>query len=712
MPIKYTRTDLDYFRIFPKSNFEGSVSIIDLSFELRPSLRVGERFRSLQPECRDADAFLFRCTDQNMIPLLASDGILGSQLSKKVVAALCPTMQGKKLTMGFLPVEGFPTPSYLPSLNELREIEMYSLLDCHGAINFPKDYHFELPSGLHSNGFVDVASCLNDSISLSRIADWIMPYVTEDCALLGDSKLMIPLLLQVRYVALAVFGWKLDYGVLQGYPSEPSELIDTLNALKDRSPHNRRILFVLSVNSSGRLNKKVKMYSPSGSLAVTLVHTRHEASEAADTFSTIPIERWELDKHGECEHCDELELVYIDQETLQPRPNATPDPRKPDISMAEAKRNFWEAVSAADAVRLHVNIEYQEESYQRRRHHGIYIDTARLGIEPSFRRVCLGRLAGIQKPGLVIIPKHQNSAVVRDMIHESLRLNPHEVQIISHKETGEVLRSHRDAKRILIADDGIVTGATVRTFKDLIYQFFQPSGSVPELDCFVIIARPTNIGARQSAEFPFRDRDEKHFSYGELVYLPYRDAKCPWCQEYKMLDKYRFKVTGAAKRAIEKRIRHLESEVKVPLLVEKPENFLTLRSFFGNLRPKAAFAAIASVTQALANEIDENRDPFRIKAIDLNFVLKAYFEADFPAGVLRTLDRKYCRTAVYEKALYEFLETYPSVYSYPGLVVELGWAGVQGKLPLEPIRHLLERVPNTDPTVNLLRQLLLVHIGD
>jgi hypothetical protein len=554
-----------------------------------------------------------------------------------------------------------------------------------------------------------------------------MPFVTEQTVLLADNQFMTPLLLQIQLKALRNFKWDVKFDTLFEYPSEPTELIDRIDDLKQRADHNSQILFLLSVNSSGKTAYQVKYYNPK-STVIVLCDTREMQTKVVDTrFVIVPMKRWKIDEHGECPACKEdLNLIYIDRETLEPKPQNTEiENKRPDLRRAKSKKKFWEAASKSRAVRLCVDIKYGESKLNQTRHHSIYIDTRRLSEEPKFHKLCIIKLWSLPRPDLVVIPQHENSDIVANLLKEALQFNvprlirpiisgfgkileifraePPPIHIVSLSDLGALLDKYRTVKRILVADDGIVTGLTVRTFKDVIFHFYRPSGEIPDLDCFVMVARPPNNIAKESAEFPFRAEDGKHFIYGELVYLPYGGDRCPWCRELKLLLEYRHKLPSQARDAIEKRIAHLEGEVEFPLIVSNPSSYLTLKSFFGNLSPKAAFAAMAYVTQTLMNEMEEKHDPYKVPAVDLAFVVRAYFEAVFPASFLRTLDKKYCRVEEHEKKITDFLETYVTTHSSPGLVAELAWSAIQGKIPSKPILDIIKKMPDkNDPVIEML----------
>src|SRR5579862_944701 len=701
MLIRHIRNEPPLRRVIELGSGEPSLSILDLCLDKYPLRSVGDKYRALQSELRESPFIILRSSKPTFTEDLSKDSILLHQLAGKEVMLLSPTIKGEKIEMSLNEIKGFNPISNPPPLADIRKAEVHSILENNKCIDLPAKSHYALPNGLHAQGYVALQKALKDPTDISRLSDWILPFVDGSTSLISDNGLMIPLLQEIRYSAMVFCGWKLEFTVLHGYSHEPSDLIDRIEDLLQR---NEKILFLLSVNSSGQTANLARDYSPSSKI-IAICDTQVGNGKINESFLEVPIERWKPNMGGKCDHCN-TQLINIDSKSLEPSPQKSVVNFIPNKGLAESSREFWEAASRTDAVRLHFDIAYLGES---RRHHSIYIDTSRLAKDNAFQKICHERLERIGRPDVVLIPKHANSNIIKEIVnkvYDSQASVP--THILDASEISKILNGYASPKHILVADDGVVTGATLRAFHDRIYEYSNRYNPTLRVDCFVMVSRPANLLAKHAAEYPFRAQDGNHFYFGAEVYLPYSEYGCPWCQEHKYLTNAET-LFGGDQSEIKKRIRHLENEVEQPLLHPNPEGYLTLGSFFGNLTSKAAFAAMASVIQSLVIEIEGKQDAFEIRAVDLSFIVEAYFDAVFPAGALRTLDLKYCRVEEHAAAIMQAISTCTSPSSSPGLISELAWAAIQGKLPAEPIIALLKKVNNSDPIISQILNLLTRH---
>ena len=78
----------------------------------------------------------------------------------------------------------------------------------------------------------------------------------------------------------------------------------------------------------------------------------------------------------------------------------------------------------------------------------------------------------------------------------------------------------RDAKKILIADDAIVTGSTLFNFRSAIYRITQELGTRPQLSVFVMVSRPADRIPLESLERRYRNSEGVSITSGEDIILP------------------------------------------------------------------------------------------------------------------------------------------------------------------------------------------------
>src|SRR5207248_2880543 len=102
-------------------------------------------------------------------------------------------------------------------------------------------------------------------------------------------------------------------------------------------------------------------------------------------------------------------------------------------------------------------------------------------------------------PDLILIPQHKNSNIVAGICKEVFP-DLTAVFVPAGKLEDSLRGPLQGAKRILIADDAIVTGATLFNFRSAIYKVTQPAGARPAISIFVLVARTANETPIESLE--------------------------------------------------------------------------------------------------------------------------------------------------------------------------------------------------------------------
>ncbi len=196
---------------------------------------------------------------------------------------------------------------------------------------------------------------------MARIADWIMVHLDENTALLSDTGIMTPLLLQLKFEALRRFQWQIPIVAMKGYPAEPFEMMEAIRDLRQRAGDEARIVMLLSVNSTGQVAQMFRALSPPGSEVVALFHTEPtQPIVPTVVLCNFPVKRFEVGTNGKCEECGKPNQITIDPVTLERHLHRDWVPLKPNHWKADENRQFWEMADQCDAVRLHLNVSYPE----------------------------------------------------------------------------------------------------------------------------------------------------------------------------------------------------------------------------------------------------------------------------------------------------------------------------------------------------------------
>jgi hypothetical protein len=693
------------------------LSVVDLLADFGLDRSLGDRFRQLDPVFRSADAVLLRSSSHAILNAVQHDFKLKGQLATTPTGVLLPSSLEEAAGIKVYPVPGYHPLEFAVPLPAVRALEARFLIREAGAVLQWEGAHFALPNRTtHAQAFIQISYVLNNIINIERLSDWIAPYLSSTSALVADTAHLLPLLLKLRLDAFRRFGKDLPITTLDAYPAQQTVLGDLLRQLNSTRNDIDTFLLVMSVNSSGRLAQLFSQETPVNLKAVILCHSKEEAPPAeVECFAEFPIPRWPVEANGQCAQCEELETFFVDPATFECKPKQRPVTFSPDWKVVESHEGFWRWVDDSRAVMLHKWVDHVEDGQARPRHHGIYFDMARLIPHKPFRDACLAELHKVSPPDLIIIPTHTNSDLLADFANEAFH---GECQLITTPAslTPALRERVQRAEKILLLDDSFLTGSTLLALKSQIYHACQQVGRIPQLDVFVLLARPSNPDWRTNIIRPFFAREDRkpHVRWGHLIYVPKPGtASCPWCEEREQLEKNRRRISGVARAYLQERIRLLEGEIAGPALFAPAQrlaqHLLTLGSFFGDLSEITAFSAASCVAHELATKADSTRGLFVRPEIDLALVIEGYYEAVLLAGMLRTFRVRHLRSAGFEPGFIERLASRPANLSYPGTVGELAWAAAQGKLAPQPVLRLLEGIGEPDSALVMLRELTMVN---
>ena len=122
----------------------------------------------------------------------------------------------------------------------------------------------------------------------------------------------------------------------------------------------------------------------------------------------------------------------------------------------------------------------------------------------------------------------------------------------------------------------------------------------------------------------------------------------------------------------------------------------TVGSFFGPLRPTAAFAAACSATQELRCELSREGGGLTVKVADIPKAITRYFDSVFLAAILRTLRRNQIKPSGQDTLICDAIQRKCSRGVHQITVAELCWAAIQGKLPKQAVEPLLHCLPECE----------------
>jgi hypothetical protein len=511
----------------------------------------------------------------------------------------------------------------------------------------------------------------------------------------------------IRLEAKRLFNWDISIRTINEYPDDQLTLLSVLNEVARKLKPKARALFLISVNSSGRLIRRILRERPQNPVIVVVCNTGIPVPKCTN-LSNLPIDRWKVQHNDECSHCKESTLITIDSRTYERLPKIKWERIAIDRRKAAQHKEFWQAVDESNAVRIHVDEEYPEADKGRTRHHGVYIDLTLLAGQQSFRTKALSTLKQMPRPKLVVIPQHKATDVVRNLIQEAY---PSAIIVIVSgrrfdKRAKQKLRLLKNNDCLLIADDALVQGATILGLRDEIYDVMQTCNTTIKVSGFVMLARTKNQDCYREVTEQFRDHDGVQFWVGYKIFLP--EGECPWCEEYRILAGLLPSLRGRAKEHAISRKELLSGRLSTSFLLgSKPigTERKTYGSFFGELKPVAAFAAATAAAQELKASLKNDAGSSKINVADIPKAITRYFDSVFLAAMLRTFYRRELEFGGQDNLVAPAIERKLSRRTNIVTAAEIGWAAVTRKLPSEPALRLLNKTEQR-PVIIMLKQMI------
>ena len=581
----------------------------------------------------------------------------------------------------------------------LCQLEFHAQLRRSGAVFRPDKAHVILPSGAHASEYVRVADLFNDHVAVRRAADWLEDRVTRDTILVGDTWTIIPLLqeLSARATVFSMAGGRAAPPVLC-FPSYP-ELEDVRHTLRRvsslaASRASANALFIVSVASSGALLQNLeamsKRYIPGVTRDVIAIASADRSIQVNSLCVVDNIERFSPDDCDLCRSMDRRPTIRIDRRRYFPSISVERIPVMITPTAAGRHKQFWETVDRQRAVRVHAALvqgsplakpsdsQAWAGAVTPVKRRDIAIDVVRLLEDPQFRDDVSETLSRFQpRCDLVVIPSHAASEALLSLVKE-VYPKPRSV-VLEQAQRQELKDKLRGARRILILDDAIVTGTTVRSIHRVIQDILHelpPEERDPAytISVFVVIGRPQTETLWKRLEDSLRQgRDRSYLDCHIKLLLP--DGKCPWCDERTRLKRVQVQrrrpvVAGGGHgasahvakdapsehvdRFIEERLRRLNppQDTRITGLGDSiflcgsigefdSDDTLTSHSLFGEaLHEVTAYAAVAAAMHAI--RVDQNQRLQGRQGVawhwDIARIITAYHDPIIQASFLRAAE--------------------------------------------------------------------------
>jgi hypothetical protein len=749
----YTKPAPDVFEWRFDDLEEDNILFVDPVLEATTKT-IGDLYReTLARYLRMYEVVVFRGSGPDFANTIGADLAVG-EVVKQMQGGALVSQAGNMKEPAWTKIPGMSEPAKIPDIESLRQAEVEGILRRTGAVFESNVYHYVLPfQERHAEQFIRLADALRSIYDIDRILDWLLQTISGDTLVIGDTGSMLPLMLRLREHVAKVAGYEIQLATLDKYPEDRVDVAARIDAITNRpfvrdaefSERNLNYLFLISVSSSGRLCEFFHKLIPDSTIVV-VCRTKSDALPCKHHLVKINIKSWPADQ---CEMCATHPKIHVDPQTYELIPHLDWKAITVDHNQAKEKAKFWSMVSKENAVALHTSIPYSGTAPESERHFSVLLNTEKLAGNPWFRGQCqnaLRELGRPEPPDLLLIPKHRNSDVVAGICKDVFYgLEPH---IVPAGKLEDSLRSPlQGAKRILIADDAIVTGATLFNFRSAIYKLTQPSEqSRPTISIFVMVSRTPNDIVLESLRRRYRGREGVKMAYGEKIFLP-EEQRCPWCKERDFLQSIMELLPEGSdvRNDVGARIKQLDHKpLQWPFFMLPDDhglqpNLKAVDSFFGTedepLNVHAAFAAGTCVAQTMkmelgnasrsskkaqkqksaeppqpaqaAGTVHESEpkrpgDGVEFRYADMGMVYDSYFETTLLSALLRTFDGVEVRHPGIDEKFEQKLKIADPVRTYPGAVTELAYATIGGKVPKPTIRATLEKFQESDRWFRML----------
>jgi hypothetical protein len=516
---------------------------------------------ALPPVAADCDVIVVRADDglpEEDFEELAR--VLREQRGKPVEIAVLGVSTDGKREMRCVHVAG-PVHGIDGYVTQLRELEFLAQIRRSGAVFRPDGAHVILPSEAHASEYVRVADMFDDHAAVRRAADWLQHKVDENTILVADTWTIMPLLQELSARAAAApmgGGPTVSPPVLcfKSYPQpeEVEQKLRLVSAMATSRPEGKA-LFVMSVASSGGLLANLELFSERymrGVARDVVAIVNADRSIAVEAMCVLDdVERYSAKGCVLCRSTDRSPAIRIDRKRYFPAISVERIPVFITHVYASAHRDFWQIADEQRAVRLHASVIQGEALADRLspgqavpvKRRDIAIDVVRLLAHRKFNEGVRDKLAEfLPRCDLLIVPSHGASDALIEL-GKAIYPDPRVVKL-EPGQIDDLRRALKGVKRILILDDAIVSGTTVRSMhrmlQDLIHDLQgddRPAEDY-EIRVFVIVGRPQSQAMWTRLEDSLRQgRGRTYLSAAERLLLP--DRACPWCDERKRLQSVR-----------------------------------------------------------------------------------------------------------------------------------------------------------------------------
>lgn len=434
-----------------------------------------------------------------------------------------------------------------------RAIEIEAMLRHRNAIWEPRDYHYRLPSGEHTDVFIRLADAIQEPHDAYVIACWLSDRIHDGCGVIVDTGGLTPVLIQLESLLNRCGRTIGPTAILPAYPTGRPTVRRTVE--DSRNMISTHTVGILSVNSTGSLKNilmdELERVADSDNIDFTLDVIVDRTSEDPQSSQFAPTDddrlvSWlsmtrqeEATYTGSCQFCQTSEkapVVTVDPRTYGLLAFPKPFLVMPGTKYAAAGQVFWERASQFRGRAIEVN-PHPESRVARGKRTSLPVrplfeliawsDGLAQAVRTRWRTVLEERHGeqdldeALKLTGLVVaaprdvaetrIPSFAGEG--RLNLEDSLRLVLEGIGLDSQlpvvtSDNQDALQEHAShlepGKTVLIFSWGSVTGLTLRHLKLAVADALRHASKETRANALVFHARPSSPSEWEAQKNQFR----------------------------------------------------------------------------------------------------------------------------------------------------------------------------------------------------------------
>jgi adenine/guanine phosphoribosyltransferase-like PRPP-binding protein len=449
----------------------------------------------------------------------------------------------------------------------LRQAEMMSWTVQRGAL-LPKTdaCHYVGPNKSHYGSFLRVGVITRSVDVLDAIAFWLLPFLykspSKNSLILLDSWTILSVGLNLqRYAEESGYIQAHPRGMIEclhDYDEDSDDLLRRLKCLGKAVGEFSEIILIVSVSSSNRLAVRLSDACRNGGWNIDVISlfssnvdertngdgkiVHFEANEANLELSGSrqPEEYKYLCSLGSdfyrhdastCPIClsGHTDVIRIEPSTYLLETTAATNLTAIGIKFVTESNGFFGAYAGTKCVSVH------RSQHSSNRHHMIFIDVNVLMRESHFRSKVENLVASCKELfDVVLTPNHEAAICLSTFVAE---ISGKQLVICDQQNLGELEATKKNSligKRILLVDDVIISGSTLRSYRSYLRrEGFTVEGF--ELHFLAGVARPTSEAIFAGIRDMIHPRG--NFRWVEKMLLPdWHERQCPWCVEREAIE--------------------------------------------------------------------------------------------------------------------------------------------------------------------------------